>query len=318
MKTPKFFTLHTQECTVLISDYGARLLSFFHEGVELLYGPKSVADLLRDDCYCGAICGRVANRIAGGEAQLSDGRKLELPVNNGANHLHGGLQGFSDKYWLLESHDAQRIVFSYTSLEGEEGYTGTLHIRASYSLEGSSLSLDLEAQCDDLTLINLTHHAYWNLDGEGDVLQHRLQVKAEKFTPIVENIPTGEIAEVEGSVFDLRQPALLGERIGEGCPLPLGYDDNYCIQGDSESPVVLENGVRRLTVWSDAPGLQVYTGYYLPDRFGGVALEPQCYPDAPHHPHFPSIELTAGAHYSRHIIWAAEVLKSENPAPEKN
>ncbi len=304
MNTPQLFTLQQDELRIVISDYGARLLSVQLGGEELLYGPKDCDAMLADRCYCGAICGRVANRIEGGRATLSNGVELELPLNNGGNHLHGGLRSFSDQLWRVESHSESHLELSLCSPDGDEGYPGEVQLRACYSLVGNSLSLDLKAHSDALTLLNLTHHAYWNLSQQREVLQHELRVSAQQYTPMVENIPTGEIAPVADTLFDLREPVLLATRMGEGTSLPLGYDDNYCLTAsDTEPQVELRAGARRLRLWTDALGLQVYTGYYLPDPFGGVALEPQSYPDAPHHAHFPSIELAAGEPYHRRMIW---------------
>ncbi len=278
------------------------MLSVQYRGEELLYGPKDVEAMLADGCYCGAICGRVANRIARGQVTLSDGSTMQLPINNGANHLHGGMRGYSDQLWSVESQSDTQLVLSLVSPDGEQGYPGALQVRATYRLSGASIELDLEAVCDQLTLVNLTHHAYWNLSQQASVLDHTLQVQAERYTPMVENIPTGEIAEVAATPFDLREATLLGARLGG--ELELGYDDNYCLPCTEEAQVTLRAGARCLRLWTDAPGVQVYTGYYLPDCFGGVALEPQCYPDAPHHAGFPSIELRAGERYSRKMIWS--------------
>ncbi len=304
MTPPQLLTLQHDQLRVIISDYGARLLSVQLHGEELLYGPKDSKAMLADSCYCGAICGRVANRIAHGCVTLSDGRHLQLAINNGSNHLHGGSRGFSDQLWCVKSHSESSLVLSLVSPDGDEGYPGELRLLATYSLVDNSLCLDLEAQSDQLTLLNLTHHAYWNLSQQNDMLQHELRVAAQQYTPMMENIPTGEIAPVAGTPYDLSEPVLLASRVGERKSLPLGYDDNYCLTpSDCEPQVELRAGARRLRLWTDAAGLQVYTGYYLPDPFGGVALEPQSYPDAPHHAHFPSIELPAGVTYRRRVRW---------------
>ncbi len=292
---------------ITISDYGARLLSVKFHGEELLYGPKSIEDMLDDSCYCGAICGRVANRIAKGHAPMSNGEILTLPINNGENHLHGGIRSFADKLWMVEAQTETDLILSLISTDRDEGYPGTLEVRAHYKLDDSGLTLRLEAISDKLTLVNLTHHAYWNLGSEPTITtNHSLQVAAEAYTPMVENIPTGEIVSVENTPFDLRASTALSDRIGEDSPLPLGYDDNYCLTPDAGPQVVLSCGERSLSLWTDAPAVQVYTGYYLPEPFGGVALEPQSYPDAPNKKAqgFPSIELQPGVHYTRQMRWS--------------
>ncbi len=299
----ELFTLSRGDLTVQITNYGARLLRVVRDGVDLLYGPKSPEELLADDCYCGAVCGRVANRIAGGSFEL-DGRRYQLAVNNGPNHLHGGAIGFNARIWSVEQADESRLVLTLLSPDGEEGYPGTVRVRAVYSLGEQGLSLDLEADTDAPTLLNLTNHAYWNLSGQGTIDGHLLSVAADAYTPMVSNIPTGSIDPVDGTLYDLRRPALLGERNAPGA-IAGGYDDNYVLNngGELREAAVLTCGERRLRVSTNAPGLQVYTGDYLPLKRGGVALEAQNYPDSPHHANFPSIELRPGETYRRRICW---------------
>lgn len=299
----EIYTLATPELTVRITPFGARILSFEYQGVDCLYGPKSIEEIASDTCYCGSICGRVANRIAGGSFCL-DGKEYELAVNNGPNHLHGGLCGFSDLPWTVESATDASLVLSLVSPDGQENYPGTVQVRAIYQVEGRRLSLRMEAQTDAPTLLNLTNHAYWNLTGQGTIDAHCLQVNATAYTPMVANIPTGRIEPVEDSLYDLRTPACLGERNAPEA-ISGGYDDNYVLpaSGGMKLAAVLTNGRRTLRVLTDAPGLQVYTGDYLPLKRGGVALEAQNYPDSPHHPHFPSIELRPGESYTRTIAW---------------
>ncbi len=302
----EIYTLVTDELKVRITNWGARILSVEYKGTDVLYGPKDIAALGEDTCYCGAICGRVANRIAGGEFEL-DGHLYRLATNNGPNHLHGGNCGFSDRRWLVTSADSTRLELSLTSSDGEEGYPGEVQVKAVYMLSGKSLTLRMEARTSSPTLLNLTNHAYWNLNGSGTMDDHTLMVHASAYTPMVANIPTGSILPVEGTLYDLRTPACLGERNAPGA-IAGGYDDNYVlptIPGVKEV-AVLSNGKMTLRVCTDAPGLQVYTGDYLPLKRGGVALEAQNFPDSPHHPHFPTIELRPGAVYDRTIIWVLE------------
>ena len=297
------YTLTTPELTVRITNFGARVLSCIYQEVDCLYGPKTLEELAEDTCYCGSICGRVANRIAGGSFEL-DGAIYELAVNNGPNHLHGGLKGFSDMPWTVEESAATRLVMSLVSPDGDENYPGTVTVRAIYTVEGRRLTLEMEGSTDAPTLLNLTNHAYWNLTGSGTVDTHCLQVNATAYTPMVANIPTGHIAPVEGTLYDLRRPASLGERNAPDA-ISGGYDDNYVLPATPgvKLAAVLTNGRRTLRVLTDAPGMQVYTGDYLPLKRGGVALEAQNYPDSPHHPHFPSIVLRPGERYARTIAW---------------
>ena len=302
MKT-EIYTLKTPELTVRITNFGARVLSYEYQGVDCLYGPKTLEDLPADTCYCGSICGRVANRIAGGSFVL-DGKEYTLAVNNGPNHLHGGLKGFSDMPWQVETVTETQLVLSLVSPDGQEGYPGTVSVRAIYTVEGRRLTLQMEATTDAPTLLNLTNHAYWNLSASGTIDTHCLQVNASAYTPMVANIPTGYIAPVEGTLYDLRKPAVLGERNAADA-IAGGYDDNYVLPTTPgvKLAAVLTNGYRTLRVMTDAPGLQVYTGDYLPLKRGGVALEAQNYPDSPHQPHFPTIELRPGEEYRKIIAW---------------
>lgn len=297
------FSLLSSQLEVRITNYGARVLSVVHQGVDVLYGPKTAEELLADTCYCGAVCGRVANRIAGGVFELG-GREYRLATNNGPNHLHGGLCGFSDKVWTVDSVSDTAVSMSLVSPDGEEGYPGTVCVKAVYELEGDTLHLHLEARTDAATLLNLTNHAYWNLNGSGTMDDHLLQVCASAYTPMVANIPTGAILPVAGTLYDLTTPACLGERNAADA-ISGGYDDNYVLPTTQgvKTAAVLTNGMRTLRVATNAPGMQVYTGDYLPLKRGGVALEAQNFPDSPHHAHFPSIELQPGEVYSRTISW---------------
>lgn len=302
-QTMRFITLTTPELMVRLTNFGARLVSFEYQGTDCLYGPKTEAELKADTCYCGSICGRVANRIAGGCFEL-DGETYALAVNNGPNHLHGGWRGFSDRLWTVEEQSDTHAVLTLVSPDGEENYPGTVQVRAVYTLEGRSLRLEMRATTDAPTLLNLTNHAYWNLNGQGTVDTHLLQVHASAYTPMVSNIPTGRVEPVAGTLYDLTSPAALGMRHAPGA-IEGGYDDNYVLPAEPglRAAALLTNGRRTLRLRTDAPGLQVYTGDYLPLPRGGVALEAQNFPDSPHYPHFPSIVLRPGAVYARTIEW---------------
>ncbi len=304
------FTLRSEELEVRITNYGARLLSVVHGGVDCLYGPKDAEALLADTCYCGAICGRVANRIAGGRFELG-GREYTLATNNGGNCLHGGNVGFDSRLWEVELATEDSLVLTLHSPDGEEGFPGALELRATYVVEENHLCLTMEAQTDAHTILNLTNHAYWNLCGEGTVDGHELSVHASACTPMVANIPTGNIELVAGTPWDLNTPAALGERFAQ---MGTGYDDNYALPTAPvlEDAAVLTAGGRCLRLMTDAPGLQVYTGDYLPLPRGGVALEAQSFPDSPHQPHFPTIELYPGEAYSRTIMWTLDAAELQS------
>ena len=294
LERASFFALENGQLRVRLTNWGARLLEFGAGGANLLCGPQGIASLAEDTCYCGAICGRVANRIAGGSFSLG-GKSYSLATNNGLNHLHGGDRGFDSRLWEIREQTPTRVKPALLSPAGEEGYPGTVRVQVSYELEGTQLRLAMEAQTDELTLLNLTNHAYWNLEGQGTIDAHVLHVNADRYTPMVDNIPTGEICPVAGTRFDLREGQLL---TGE-------YDDNYVLAspGSLHEAARLICGDRVLTVSTDAPGLQVYTGDYLPRPRAGVALEAQSFPDSPHHANFPSIELQPGVLWHRTIVW---------------
>ena len=302
----EIYTLSSDTLKVRVCNIGARVLSFEYDGVDMLYGPKNAEELQADTCYCGAICGRVANRIAGGLFVL-DGKEYSLAVNNGPNHLHGGLKGFSDLPWTVESASPTQLVLILESPDGDEGYPGTVKVQAIYTLAGNCLTLEMKAESDAPTLLNLTNHAYWNLNGSGTMDDHLLMVNASAYTPMVANIPTGTILPVDGTLYDLTSPACLGERNAPDA-IAGGYDDNYVLPTAPgvKRVATLTNGKYTLHLATDAPGLQVYTGDYLPLKRGGVALEAQNFPDSPHNPHFPSIELRPGQIYARTIEWSIE------------
>ncbi len=299
------FVLCNKKARVVVCNYGARLLSFCLGGKDVVCGPKSPAAVLADTDYCGAICGRVANRIAGAKFRMK-GRGFKLVSNDGKNHLHGGAVGFSNRYWKLDEQSNEVAMLSMVSPEGDEGYPGRVSVRACYSLSGTKLTLTLFAFSTEDTLLNLTNHVYWNLAGKGSIDGHSLKVNADYYTPMVEHIPTGAVQHVGGSDFDLRRLKCLGGAKGKG---PLTLDDNYVLShtavGNGVRPVAcLASGALRLELSTDAPGLQVYTGDGMRELpRGGIALEPQGWPDAPHHADFPSIQLRTGELFTRTICW---------------
>lgn len=272
--------------------------------------------------YLGALVGRCANRIRDARFTL-EGRTYVLPANEGHNHLHGGNRGF-DQYVWDHSVEGDTVVFSRTSPDGEEGYPGTLKVRASYTLtEDNALRLVLEGESDADTVVNLTSHAYWNLNGHGagSVGDHTLSIDAIAFTELgADNCPNGTIASVVGTPFDLRTARPIGA--GWDAPHPqirqgAGYDHNWALRGTGlRRAAVLtgpESGIT-LTLSTTQPGLQVYTGNFLPETVGkggaryaprcGVALEAQGFPNAVNQPGFPTVVLGAGERYRQEIVFA--------------
>lgn len=264
-----------------VLDYGARLQSMVvpdRDGKprDVCLGFDSVAEYEANGDYLGALVGRCANRIRGGRFRLG-GREYALTVNQGANHLHGGARGF-DRYVWEHRLEGESVVFSRTSPAGEEGYPGLLRVEAAYTLtEDNALCLRLTAEADEDTVVNLTGHAYWNLNGQGagEVGEHTLSIDAIAFTELAEDgCPNGTIASVVGTPFDLREPRALREGWDTTHPqirLGGGYDHNWILRGDGlrEAAVLRapESGIS-LHLSTTQPGLQVYTANGLSARQG--------------------------------------------------
>jgi aldose 1-epimerase len=267
------------------------------------------------DAFFGAIIGRYGNRIAHGSFTL-DGTKYSLPLNNGANSLHGGPHGFNNVVWkgkLVEN----GIELSYLSKDGEAGYPGNLSAVVRYTLVKGDLRIEYSATTDKNTVINLTNHSYFNLAGQGDILNHQLTLHASRFTPVDAGlIPTGELRSVESTPFDFRKATAVGARIGtndEQLHLGRGYDHNWVLDSGGgklvEAAELYDPSTGRvLKVLTDQPGIQFYSGNFLdgsikgkggkPDELhAALCLETQHFPDSPNHPDFPTTELKAGEHY---------------------
>ena len=311
--------------TAAVSDYGAALVSLTapdHDGRagDIVLGFDRAEDYRADDQFLGVVVGRYANRIAGGRFTL-DGVSFDLPRNDGRHHLHGGPEGFHRRPWSaepLESPDGEAAVrLSLVSPDGDQGYPGTLTVSATYTLfrEGR-LRLEFSATTDRPTVVSLASHAYFNLDGGADILDHRLTVHAGRFCAIdAEAIPTGALVPVADTPFDLHAGRRIGDVLACGHPqLTAGRGLDHCFAIDGPPgrlrPVAeLEGPVsgRRLAVLSTQPGVQVYSGNNMHEtagkqsrRFGyrsGVCLETQSFPDAPNRPVFPDTCLRPGQTY---------------------
>jgi aldose 1-epimerase len=288
--------------------------------------------------YFGALIGRYGNRIAGGTFEL-DGETYQLPTNNGPNTLHGGPAGFDTKVWGatdVSDDEVAALELELVSPDGDMGFPGTLTTTVTYSLDAdSNLSIHYQATTDAPTVVNLTNHTYWNLDGEGSgsIYDHQLQLDASGYTPVDETlIPTGEIAPVEGTPFDFREPTAIGERIRENDQQLLygqGYDHNWVLDREddgaregSDSEDALEEAAvlhdpdsgRTLTVTTTEPGIQFYSGNFLDGTLvgtsgriyrqgDGLALETQHFPDSPNQPAFPSTVLRPGEVYDSTTVF---------------
>ena len=277
--------------------------------------------------YFGALIGRYGNRIGGAKFTL-EGQTYQLATNNGPNSLHGGLKGFDKVVWTAVKADVgpegPRLVLNYLSKDGEEGFPGNLNVTATYTLtDDNALKLEFSATTDKPTVVNLTHHSYFNLAGQGngDILGHLLYINADKTTPVDAGlITTGAFADVAGTPFDFRTPTAIGAHIDDPdnvLQYGPGYDHNWVInkpfgQFGLMARVVSPTSGRVMEVWSDEPGLQFYAGNFLDGTLTGkdgkvyqkryaFCMEPQHYPDSPNKPNWPSVELKPGQTYHNTI-----------------
>ena len=293
---------------------------------DITLGFDSLDGYLGSHPFFGSIAGRYANRIAKGKFTL-DGKDYTLAVNNGANHLHGGIKGFDKKNWSAEVNTgANAVTFSLTSADGDEGYPGTLKVAVAYALtEKDELRIIYKATTDKPTVLNLTNHAYWNLAGAGesDVLGHELKLHASKFTPVDDgSIPTGKIEAVAGGAMDFTATKTIGQDFAKVGGTPGGYDHNFVIDRPA-TPGILEFAAelrdpksgRVMDVHTMEPGVQLYTGNYLDGTITGkggkvykknfgVCLETQHFPDSPNKPAFPSAVLRPGQPFLSMTVYA--------------
>lgn len=327
----------------MITDYGAILTSFIvppRKGdpagtpTDVVLGFDSLAGYLAGHPYFGAVCGRYSNRIARGRFEL-DGKAYTLATNNGVNHLHGGVEGFDKKLWQATPHTTAQgpaVSLELISPDGEEGYPGTLHARACYTLTPQGeLIVELEATTDAPTVLNLVNHTYWNLAGHssGAIRDHELAVEADRYVPVDEGaIPTGSYELVEGTSFDFRPERKPWGRCGAAIDTlppdakqgdPLGVDHAYVLRdwkpdGELRKAATFRDpqSGRMLEVFSDQPAVQVYMGGFLDGTLtgkggsryvpnGGLCLETEKFPDSPNHPEWPSPRLEPGQTY-RHVM----------------
>lgn len=293
---------------------------------DVVLGFDSLEPYLGNQPYLGALIGRYANRIADGRFSLG-GRSYTLATNNGPNHLHGGPGGFHRKVWAAaagETVAGPSLELRYTSPDGEEGYPGSLSVRVVYTLgDDGDLRIDYEASCDQETIVNLTNHAYFNLAGSGSILDHELELAASQFLPISDRfIPLGELRPVAGTPMDFRTPNLVGARINandEQLRIAGGYDHNWVL--DKAPGELTRAGSlyhppsgRLLELFTTEPGVQFYAGNALDgsligrhdqpyERYTGLCLEAQHYPDSPNQPAFPSTVLRPGEIYRQTTIY---------------
>lgn len=328
----RLFVLEKEGLSLAVSDYGALLVSLkvsdkSGRPVDVVLGYEDVSGYEKDaGYYFGANVGRNANRI-GGARFVMNGREYTLEKNDGENNLHSGFSPYSKRFWKLENHTDTSVMFSLESPDMDQGFPGALKLYITYELLAEdSLRIRYEALPRQDTVINMTNHSYFNLNGEGSgtVLDHRLTLYADAFTPAdASSIPTGEIEDVTGTPMDFRTGKPIGQDIGADYqPLVFanGYDHNFVLKGTSGCrPALKVTGDKSgITMYmeTDCPGLQLYTANFVKDARGknghiyqpreAVCFEPQLFPDAVNHADFPSPICRAGEKYQKEIVYHFE------------
>jgi len=303
----RVFILESDRLRARILDYGATLMSLEAPDAggrpgDVLLGFDDPERYRGAHPYFGGIVGRYANRIAHGRFEL-EGRSYELACNDGPHHLHGGVRGFDRVQWRGEQR-GNAVELAYRAADGEEGYPGTLDVKVRYSVEGSTLRIDYLASTDRATVLNLTNHAYFNLAGTGTVHRHEVTIPAKRYVKVdQELIPTGELAAVAGTPFDLNAPRALDDA---------RFDHTFVLDGEVE--VSEPESGRVLRIATSQPGIQFYSGNLLDgtitgkrgaryEQHAGLCLEPQHFPDSPNRPGFPSTVLRPGQPYHHYATY---------------
>ncbi|CAJ1828544.1 unnamed protein product [Sphenostylis stenocarpa] len=327
----RIFQLKKGHLSLKVTNWGASILSLLlpdRNGKlgDVVLGYDSVKDYTNDSTYFGATVGRVANRIGGAQFTLN-GTHYKLVANEGNNTLHGGARGFSDVLWKVERYQNEgpnpSITFSYHSVDGEEGFPGDVIVTVSYILTGKNqLVILMKGKAlNKPTPVNLANHAYWNLGGHnsGNILNEVVQIFGSQITVVDSKlIPTGKFASVKGTAYDFLKPQIIGSRINQLAETK-GYDINYVLDGEKGKKTKLaaivqdKKSGRVLELYTNAPGLQFYTGNYVKDLKGkggyvynshaGLCLETQAFPDSVNHPNFPSTIVTPRKPYKHYMFF---------------
>jgi aldose 1-epimerase len=319
---------------VQIIDYGAAVTSLRvpdRNGKieDVVLGYDSVQGYVGDSAYLGAIVGRYGNRIGKGRFEL-DGKEYQVTVNDGENHLHGGKVGFNKVLWDAQVLDDTALLLKYISQDGEEGYPGTVTLKVTYTwTDKNELRIDYEGTTDKPTVLNPTHHSYFNLTGKftQTILNHQLMIEADGITPVDKGlIPTGGIMNVADTPFDFRSATAVGAHIAdsnEQMTFGRGYDHNWVLRDFSGqvrkvAELYEPTSGRLMTVFTDQPGLQFYSGNFLDGTAKGkdgvlyqqrtaLCLEAQAFPDTPNKPQFPQVTLRPGKVYRQTTIYQFSV-----------
>ncbi|RXG20421.1 aldose 1-epimerase [Leeuwenhoekiella polynyae] len=335
-KKTALYWIKNEHIEVAFTNYGGRIVGLWVPDkngtmTDVVVGMGSVQEFANaTEPYFGATIGRVGNRIANGAFRL-DGKDYQVPTNNGDNALHGGDQGFQYKVWDARQPNAQTLILNYRSTDMEMGFPGNVDVTVTYSVTTDrELQMEYEATTDQKTLVNLTNHAFFNLNGEGSgsILDHKLMIAAGQYTPVDAGlIPTGKLDSVAGTPFDFTTPHTIGERIetpNEQLTFGKGYDHNYVLNATDPEPLhkaaVITGDASGITmeVRTKEPGLQFYSGNFMEgkntfksgatdDFRTAFALETQHFPDAPNQPDFPSIVLNPTEKYETVSIYKFSV-----------
>ena len=333
------YTLKNGFLTMQVTNFGGRVVGLWvpdkHGNYDdIVVGYNSIDQYIHNkgERFLGCVVGRYANRIAAGKFSLN-GKEYQLPVNNNGQCLHGGLKGLDSVIFTLSKLTDNEIELTYISPDGEEGFPGMLTVIMTYTLTpDNAFMVNYKAFTDKTTVVNLSHHSFFNLKGEskGLITDHLLTINAEAITPVNEwLIPTGEFMAVENTPFDFRTPHTIGERINDAhsqIAIGKGYDHNFVLRSKearnlqpTHSATLYEpTSGRNMEVWTDQPGLQFYSGYYFNgaigkygkphERYCSLALETQNFPDAPNHAAFPSAVLQPGDEYRHTCIYKFSCL----------
>ncbi|MGO4773147.1 aldose epimerase family protein [Flavobacterium sp. W22_SRS_FK3] len=325
-KKVSLYWIKNENIQAAFTNYGGRLISLLvknnkNEFVDVVVGFKSIKDYQNStEKYFGATIGRVGNRIAKGKFSLN-GKNYSIPINNGENALHGGTKGFEGVVWDAEKTNEHTVVFTYISPDMEMGFPGNLKVKVTYSVTNDNeVKIEYEATTDKTTIVNLTNHAFFNLNGEGrgTILNHIIQFNAKEYTPVDKGlIPTGKIESVTGTPFDFFTPHTIGERIkSDNIQLKNGggYDHNFVLKHKNKEEMIHLGSITGdlsgvvMNVYTEEPGFQFYTGNFMQskntfksgakdDYRTAFALETQHFPDTPNQSNFPSITLEPKAVY---------------------
>ena len=321
---------------VAITNFGAKIVSIVvpdRNGAktDVVTGHNSIDEYLAsEEPYFGAVCGRYGNRIAKGKFSLDGNTYDKLAINNGPNNLHGGIKGFNARVWDIERITNQMVALKYISVDGEEGFPGTLTTTVTYELsDDNEVGITYEAETDKATVLNLTNHSYFNLSGAGDsyIGDHLLTINADYYLPTDDKaIPYGPKDKVEGTPMDFRTPVEVGARISEDFEQLIfgrGYDHTYVLnKKDNELSfcarcVSPKTGIV-MDTFTTEPGVQLYTGNWMTGNFAGkngqhypmcaaLCLETQHFPDSPNKPEYPSTVLRLGEKFNSKTIYRFSV-----------